>query len=52
VTTPLPRAQQLRLRENQVFLVLTIVIGVLAGLAAVCFRIAIEDPSLQIGAGL
>lgn len=33
--------QQLRLRENQIFLALTIVIGVLAGLSAVLFTLAI-----------
>ncbi|MGH9569738.1 MAG: chloride channel protein [Candidatus Angelobacter sp.] len=35
-------AQQLRLRENQIFLAVTILIGVLAGLAAVLFTLAIE----------
>jgi CIC family chloride channel protein len=34
--------QQLRLRENQLFLALSIVIGILAGLAAVLFALAIE----------
>jgi chloride channel protein, CIC family len=34
--------QQLRLRENQLFVALTIVIGVLAGLSAVLFAIMIE----------
>jgi CIC family chloride channel protein len=34
--------QQLRLRENQLFLALTIVVGILAGLAAVLFTLAIE----------
>ena len=33
---------RLRIRENQIFLVLTIVIGVLAGLAAVLFTLAIK----------
>jgi chloride channel protein, CIC family len=33
---------QLRLRENQLFLALTIVVGILAGLAAVLFTLAIE----------
>jgi len=37
-----PTAQQLRLRENQLFFALTIVIGVLAGLSAVLFTLAIE----------
>ena len=37
-----PRLQQLRLRENQLFLALTIVIGVLAGLSAVLFSLAID----------
>ncbi len=46
--TPLPRAQQLRLREHQVFLVLTILIGVLAGLAAVLFTVAIEQTSHRL----
>jgi CIC family chloride channel protein len=36
------RTQQLRLRENQVFVLLTIVIGVLAGLSAVLFALAID----------
>jgi CIC family chloride channel protein len=48
VTTPLPRAQQLRLRENQVFLILTIVIGVVAGLSAVLFTVAIEQTSHRL----
>jgi CIC family chloride channel protein len=43
VTDPLPRDQQLRLRENQLFLILTIVVGVLAGLSAVLFSLAIEQ---------
>ena len=34
--------QRLRLRENQLFLALTIVVGVLAGLSAVLFTLAIE----------
>jgi CIC family chloride channel protein len=34
--------QRLRLRENQLFLALSIVIGILAGLAAVLFALAIE----------
>jgi CIC family chloride channel protein len=36
------RFQQLRLRENQLFLALTILIGVIAGLFAVLFTVAIE----------
>ena len=43
MTLPLPRTQQLRLRENQLFLALTILIGVLAGLAAVLFTVAIDQ---------
>ena len=35
-------AQQLRLRENQVFFALTVVIGVLAGLSAVLFSLGID----------
>ena len=42
------RAQQLRLRENQLFLILTIVIGILAGLAAVLFTVAIEQTSHRL----
>ena len=41
-------AQQLRLRENQLFLILTIVIGVVAGLAAVLFTVAIEQTSHRL----
>lgn len=44
----LPRLQQLRLRENQLFLVVTIVIGVLAGLSAVLFTVAIEQTSHRL----
>jgi CIC family chloride channel protein len=44
----LPRVQQLRLREHQVFLILTIVIGVLAGLVAVLFTVAIEQTSHRL----
>jgi chloride channel protein, CIC family len=42
------RAQQLRLRENQVFLILTIVIGVICGLSAVLFTVAIEQTSHRL----
>jgi CIC family chloride channel protein len=42
------RSQQLRLRENQLFLILTIVIGVLAGLAAVLFSVAIDQVSHRL----
>jgi CIC family chloride channel protein len=41
----LSRAQQLMLREDQVFLAVTIVVGVLAGLSAVLFSLAIEFTS-------
>jgi chloride channel protein, CIC family len=44
----IPRTQQLRLRENQLFLILTIVIGILAGLAAVLFTVAIEQTSHRL----
>ncbi len=37
-----PTLTQLRLRENQLFLALTLVVGVLAGLSAVMFSLAIE----------
>ena len=45
MTLTIPKAQQLRLRENQLFLVLTILVGVLAGLAAVLFSLAIDQTS-------
>jgi CIC family chloride channel protein len=48
VTSPLSRVQQLRLRENQQFLVVTIVVGVLAGLAAVLFTVGIEQTSHRL----
>lgn len=38
----LPRAQRLRLRENQLFLALTIVVGIIAGLSAVLFSVGID----------
>lgn len=40
-----PSAWQVRLREHQLFLILAIVIGVLAGLSAVLFTVAIEQTS-------
>ncbi|HVT48719.1 MAG TPA: chloride channel protein [Vicinamibacterales bacterium] len=48
MTSPLPRALQLRLRDHQIFLVLSIVIGVLAGLAAVLFTVAIDQTSHRL----
>src|SRR5579864_8438596 len=42
------QTQRLRLQENQLFLVLTIVIGVLAGLAAVLFTVAIDQTSHRL----
>jgi CIC family chloride channel protein len=46
MTVALPsRLQQLRLREHQLFLALSIVIGILAGLAAVLFTLAIDRTS-------
>ncbi len=48
MTNPLPRTLQLRLREHQIFLVLSIVIGVLAGLAAVLFTVAIDQTSHRL----
>src|SRR5579859_5762455 len=48
MSTPLARAQQIRLRENQLFLLLTIVIGVLAGLSAVLFSSTIEQVSHRL----
>jgi chloride channel protein, CIC family len=40
--------RQIRLRENQLFLVLTILVGVLAGLAAVLFSVSIEQVSTRL----
>jgi CIC family chloride channel protein len=46
VTGPsLPSLPELRLRDNQLFVALTIVIGILAGLAATLFTLAIERVS-------
>ena len=43
ITRPsLASLRQLRLREHQLFLALTIVVGVLAGLSAVLFTVAID----------
>ena len=42
------RSQQLRLRENQLFLILTIVIGIIAGLSAVLFSVAIDQVSHRL----
>ena len=47
-TGSIGRGQQLRLRENQLFLMLTIVIGIIAGLAAVLFTVAIEQVSHRL----
>jgi len=41
----LPFLQRLHLRENHIFLALTIIIAVLAGLAAVLFTLAIRGTS-------
>ena len=48
MTIALPKAQQLRLRENQLFLALAILVGVLAGLAAVLFALAIDQASHRL----
>ncbi len=48
MSSTVPRAQQLRLRESQVFLILTIVVGVVAGLSAVLFTVAIEQTSHRL----
>jgi CIC family chloride channel protein len=48
LSAPVPRAQQLRLREHQLFLALAIVIGVIAGLSAVLFTVAIEQTSHRL----
>lgn len=42
MSSPTPSATQLRLRENQLFLALSVVVGVLAGLAAVLFALCID----------
>jgi chloride channel protein, CIC family len=44
----LTSAQQLRLREHQLFLALAIVVGVIAGLTAVLFTVAIEQTSHRL----
>ncbi|MGE3840134.1 MAG: chloride channel protein [Vicinamibacterales bacterium] len=41
-TPPLASLQRLRLREHHIFLVLSVVVGIAAGLAAVLFSLAIE----------
>jgi CIC family chloride channel protein len=46
--TETPRSQQLRLRENQLFLILTIVVGITAGLAAVLISVAIDQVSHRL----
>src|SRR6185437_6403765 len=43
--SPLSGAQRLRLRENQLFLALSILVGVLAGLGAVLFSLSIDRVS-------
>src|SRR5262245_28830601 len=43
-----PRVQQLRLREHQIFLILSIVIGIVAGLAAVLFTVAIAQTTHRL----
>ncbi len=43
-----PTAWQLRLREHQLFLILSILVGVLAGLSAVLFTVAIEQTSYRL----
>lgn len=48
MSTPLPRVQQLRLREHQIFLILSIVIGIVAGLAAVLFTVAIQQTTHRL----
>jgi chloride channel protein, CIC family len=48
VNATLTRVQQLRLRENQLFLALTIVIGVLAGLLAILFTLGIDFASRRL----
>ena len=46
-------AGRLTVRESQLFLLLAALIGVLAGMAVVCFRIAIESTRIwMLGSGL
>jgi CIC family chloride channel protein len=47
MSEPVP-AQKRRLREHELFLILTIVIGILAGLAAVLFSVAIDQVSHRL----
>ncbi|MGE0450455.1 MAG: chloride channel protein [Vicinamibacterales bacterium] len=42
------RSTQLRLRENQLFLALSIIVGILSGLAAVLFALSIERVSRML----
>jgi CIC family chloride channel protein len=48
MSAPSLSTQQSRLREHQLFLILTIVIGILAGLAAVLFSVAIDQVSHRL----
>jgi CIC family chloride channel protein len=41
-------ARHLRLREHQLFLILSVLVGVLAGLSAVLFTVAIEQTSYRL----
>ncbi len=43
-----PRVERFRLREDQLFLIVTIVIGLVAGLAAVLFTLAIHAFQLHL----
>jgi CIC family chloride channel protein len=42
MASPLSTLQQIRLRENQLFLALSIIVGIIAGLAAVLFSLSID----------
>jgi len=46
--TSIPNSWQLRLREHQLFLVLSILVGVLAGLSAVLFTVAIAQTTYRL----
>jgi chloride channel protein, CIC family len=48
MTSPAPAAGELRLREERVFLVLTIVVGIVAGLSAVLFSLGIDFVSRRL----
>ncbi|MGE3958380.1 MAG: chloride channel protein [Vicinamibacterales bacterium] len=48
MSRPLPTLAQLRLRDNQLFLALSIIVGILAGLAAVLFSLSIDRATREL----